>query len=292
MILIRKEIKNNLILFILAILYIILLIMVLGNNWYSDYYNKIFKYRNNNILSLEYLSLIIATVTGDQNALNSKIKILYADLQIKHLLVLSGSNLLIFHRFIYFRKYIFKLSYFLTYYFILFSYLFFVDFLHPITRAFIFMLIQDFIMSLGFKVPYLIKIYALLIITVILYYLLDYSNSFLLSAIYYFLITIYMVNSPKSTILNKLLFPFYMTIASIPIHYFFFGEINLRSLLLSNLLIVPIYDIFVFIMYLTYIIGFYPYHINPLLILSQYLYDYFFRYLEFINNINQYIINL
>ena len=259
-----------------------------------DYYNKIYILKNYKYLSQSNMGLIIATVTGESKYLNKRIKTIYKETQINHLLVLSGSNLIIFCHFTLSKRFKYNFSYFFLSYSCVFIYLRFINFLHPVSRAFIFMFFHDIISFLGFSTRFF-PIFLILTITYLLtYLLLGYSTSFLLSSLFSLLILSYNYllspNFNKNRFLNFMIFAFYMTILSLPIHLIFFNDLNFRALLLSNLMIVPFYDLLTFIMYISYFSGFIPVVSTPITIFTDLLLNFVLQYIDFINYLSKYII--
>lgn len=277
---------------ILALMISTMIIIIVLQSKDIGYYNKIFKYNTGQVLSNKYIGLITATVTGDDKNLDKELKNLYKNLEIKHLLVLSGSNLTIFSLFIVFKYYRHNLSYLALFYTLIYSYVNFIGFLHPVSRAFIYMSFHDFIILKGLKSSKTVNLALVLLIFLVFLPVFSYSMSFILSFLFYLLIRLYSFLPIDNRVIRSIIFPFFMTFSSIPIYIFFFGEGNFYTILISNLFITPIYDYFTFIMYITYFIAF-LHPINPFVyVVSQGVFEYFLRYIMFINSINQYIISL
>lgn len=238
-----------------------MLISLHVNNSVYGYYNEIYKSKNKELLSDNTLKLIILTTTGDKKYLNTFLNEIYKDLNIIHLLVLSGSNLVIFSSFFSLFLYRDRLSSLFIIVLALVSYFCYISYLHPVARALIFMLFYEYIKVYGLKYSRRIVIVTISLICLLVLFLLDFSASFLLSFLFSILIVMYNLifftySRLSSTLSRILLFPFYMTITSAPIQLYFFGIINFRVSLFSNLLIVATYDYLVFLLYFSYFIGF------------------------------------
>ena len=264
-----------------------MLVGIAVNNQSYRYYNEIYKSKNEELLSENTISLIILTTTGDKKFLNSFLNEIYKELNITHLLVLSGSNLVIFSSFFSLFLYRNRLSSLFIIVLALLVYFCYISFLHPVARALVFMLFYEYIIFFGLKYSRHIVILMISILCLLVLFLLDFSNSFLLSLLFSILIVIYnFVSSPNnrvsSTLLKNFLFPFYMTITSAPIQLYFFGIFNFRISLFSNLLIVSSYDYLVFLLYFSYFIGF----IDPLSVfflpLVDSLINFYLKYLSYL----------
>lgn len=273
------------------ILAVIVSILILNNTVANNnigFYNEIYIFKNKDLLSDINIGLIIATVTGDTIILDKGIEKLYKNLQISHLLVLSGSNLIILCHFIFFKN---NTSFYIIKNMILYLYLSFVNFLHPLSRAFFFMIFYDIVFYNGFALNFYNKVICLALVSIAGYVYFDLSMSFLLSTLFSFIIIFYDYFFNKLIPWKqKLIFPFYMSAISLPIQIYFFKSWDFKTLLISNLLITPIYDVTVFLMYFAYFVGFID-HINNLLLPYINIFiTKFISYIYFINQINGYII--
>jgi hypothetical protein len=273
---------------LLSLLLGILIINTMVINNYSGYYNEKIYSRYSKILAINTLSLIITTTTGDKNYQTNDLKNLYKNLNITHLLVLSGSNLGIFLLFVSLYKKRGNLINFLILFMYLFAYLCYVKFLHPLARALIFMTIAEFISTLGLKSSKVVFIFILLLVFAFTFYKLDYSMSFILSVLFSLLVLLYSSCTNFATVFSKisstvLLFPLFMTFSSIPILLFFFKDVNLYRLLLSNILVVPYYDFLVFLMYLTVALSLLPGDLTFIIYFLSFPIDYLLHYLFFLN---------
>ncbi len=273
---------------ILAIVLSIMLILTVTGNYTYVYYNNLFKFQNENLLSDMSIDMIIVTVTGDKNFLNNELESIYKDLYIIHLLVLSGSNLFIFNTFMSLFVRRDKNSYFVILLLAILNYYCYIYYLHPVARALIFMTIADLITFKGLKSsPYFVIILKVVLCFMAFVYL-QFSISFLLSFLFSLLITFYhSIFSFRSKVFNILssfiLFPVFISIFSIPIQLYFFSDYNLKISLFSNILIASVYDYIVFVCYLAYFIGFNePLSMSVLPILDAIL-KLFFSYLSYIH---------
>ena len=144
-----------------------------------------------NRLAEDAIKLIFLTVTGDKY-FNSKFLFKkYKDLQIIHLLVISGSNITVFLIFTYLvigRKNMFNfyLRYFLT-----LGYAKFIGYPEPFVRAIVSTSISDFFISKGIKTSYIKELILLFIISGIIYIITRSGNSFILSLIFSVSISIF-----------------------------------------------------------------------------------------------------
>ena len=252
------------------------------------YYNKIAEIKSKEYLSEYTYSLIILNVTGDTNYSNQDLEDLYQNLYIVHLLVLSGSNLHILNGFFTIMLKRDNIRLFVITKLALLVYICYVYYLHPLSRAYIFTLINDFINEFGLKFHKLIVIKITLIVSIIFYISLNYSKSFLLSLLFAFVILLYdyfchIMDVSKSSFLSRfLIFPIFLSISSLPIYLIFFNLPNFRILLLSNLLIVPFYDIVSFSSYLLYFLLLLPINPNLYINVLSLPIQYFYKYIHFL----------
>lgn len=244
----------------LALYTSILIVLTIGLKLDSGYYNKIFESRNVKLLSNEYISLIILITTGDTRYETEFLKSLFKELNIIHLLVLSGSNLVIFIQFFSIFESRNSKSFFVIKSIVVLSYLRYTNFLHPLARAFIFMLLYDFIKINGFKAEFKAYFLTLLSISILIAWYLNFSYSFLISMI--FAISILAYNeltlrlSLHSHPASFFIFHIYMSIFSSFVTIIFFNDSNFLRTLLSNILIVSLFDFFVLIFYSYYFLSF------------------------------------
>lgn len=255
--LLRRYLLNGLI----AVMLVTLIIGAVGKNINLEYYNKIFKLKNTKNLSEVSISLIILSVSGDQNFNNYELSRLYKNLQIVHLLVLSGSNISVLRHFISLFQYKSKTSSFIILFLAMTLYYCYISYLHPVARALIFLLLYEYFSNQGVKAnsTFLFLIGTLLCIPPFVFF--NFSQSFLLSYLFFLLIFVFNTLSKNICIKNPfiskyLLFPVYMSTASLPISYFFFGKVDFFTSLISNTLVVPFYDFLVYLFYLFYFLGF------------------------------------
>jgi predicted membrane metal-binding protein len=247
-------------------------------------------------LSENLTNLIITTVTGDKNYESAYLKNLYKELQILHLLVLSGSNLVIFSQFFSFLYKRDSLSYFINQLLANIVYFCYIGFLHPVARALIFMQLFTFLDSFGMKSMTLYKILTLSVCSVLFYIFSDFSVSFLLSFIFSTIVVFYNTISSKlirskNYIFKVFIFGVYMTAATIPINLFFFKNINILQNLVSNLFLTPFYDFFVLIMYVIYFLSFFPDFVQPVVFYLSKSIALLLLYIEFLFTLNGYIMS-
>jgi predicted membrane metal-binding protein len=287
-----KILKIRVIEVILASVLVTVLISMYVENTNYAYYNEVFIYKNSKFLSDTSHRLIILTVTGDKNYLSKEIKEIYKDLNLIHLLVLSGSNLVIFSMFMSLISRRNRLSYFVVLFLSLLVYFCYILYLHPVARAFIFILIAEFIILYGYKYSGIIVIILKLLPSLIMYIYLDFSNSFALSLLFSLLIVIYNTITSFQSYFSKLfstfiLFPLYMSVASLPIQLYFFSSYNLITSLTSNLLVATFYDIVVMTSYIGYFVGFIEPLSQYLLPLCGYILDFFYKYILYVHYLNR-----
>ena len=280
----------------IALVVIILLVSLAFSNYNSGFYNKIFYLKNHELLSETLTNLIITTVTGDKNYESAYLKNLYKELQILHLLVLSGSNLVIFSQFFSFLYKRDSLSYFINQLLANIVYFCYIGFLHPVARALIFMQLFTFLDSFGMKSMTLYKILTLSVCSVLFYIFSDFSVSFLLSFIFSTIVVFYNTISSKlirskNYIFKVFIFGVYMTAATIPINLFFFKNINILQNLVSNLFLTPFYDFFVLIMYVIYFLSFFPDFVQPVVFYLSKSIALLLLYIEFLFTLNGYIMS-
>lgn len=275
---------------ILAVLLFIMIINTSINTGTIGYYNKIIDFKLTKILSNKVISLIITTVSGDKRYEDKNLVKIFRELQILHLLVLSGSNIVILVQFIsgLLKKNTF--TSFIVYILAIYLYFCYVGYLHPVARAFIFMTLYEFIYCFGLKESRIILGILFIFIIITGYFLFNESKSFLLSGIFAYTIFLYNIFfsslSLKHPYVSKfIIFPFFMTFASIPVHLFFFDSLNITRILISNIFISPIYEFIAFFMYLIYLLSLFQYDFSFLILQLSYFVSFFLNYLVFINNL-------
>lgn len=176
-----------------------------------------------------------------------------------HLVALSGSNIVIY---LWFVK-VFRSKCSFSYMFLLISllllYFIFTRQLHPLARAIIFMTLIEFYYQIGLEKGYIKFWFILAVTTLYLLFWSNFSMSMILSLI--FSISIYLYEHLKSAyfnffgrILNHLSFSIYMFIVSIPVYIFIFKSDPSPILLLSNLLIAPVFEISLYAYYVLYLL--------------------------------------
>jgi predicted membrane metal-binding protein len=275
---------------ILAMVFSTMLIRMVGFKNNSESYNKIIRNSYSNYLSPDTLSLIILMTTGDLNFKNNKLNEIFMKNQIIHLLVLSGSNLIIVSLFL--SPFISKNSY--SYIVLNYSYLglFFVytSYLHPVARALLFMSLNDLQTILGLKFNFYKKLLLTFIITLMGMLILNFSISFALSSYFALSIIVFsQISKRLRSLLKTLLFPIYMTIVSIPT-ILLFNSFDFKISLLSNYLVVPIFEFFSFYSYLFYILSFLIHRCSYLAALlgriTNFLFNTLFNYLAILNSFN------
>jgi len=233
--------------------------------------------------------LIILTVTGDEKYDKGEIKYQYLYLQILHLLVLSGSNIIILYQFFSLFEIRNRFSYIFIKYLALITYLCYVSYLYPVARAIIFNLIYDIIILNGFKSNFKILILIYSFTCFIIYYRNQFPTSLLLS--YLFSLSLLLFNQYSLKIskllsirfIRFLVFTFYMTIVSTAISYFFFSNFSVTRSFISNIFIVPAYDFFVLVMYLAYFLGFIPFLNTALLPVLGFIIVILLTYLDYLS---------
>ena len=151
------------------------------------------------------------------------------------------------------------------------------------------MTITEFIIFKGYKSSSPIVIFSIITACLVAFIYFQFSNSFLLSFLFSFLIILYnSFFSFKSRIASLLssfiFFPFFITISSFPIQAYFFNDYNLKVSLVSNVLIASIYDYVVFICYFAYFIGFFDPLSRHTLPLVNVILIIFMNYLSYIHN--------
>jgi hypothetical protein len=282
--------RKYLITSILAITTILVIVSCITQNIDYVYYNEIYKIKNSKFLSSNSIDLIILTVTGDKKFKNNFLSNEYKDLQIIHLLVLSGSNISILCHFISLIKKRDSLSSLFLILLSVTSYYCYIKYLHPVARALIFLSLYEYLLNRGYKYnsSFLFFFGTALAIPVFIY--LDLSLSFLLSFIFSSLIFIYSLLYSefqyKNPFLSKfLLFPIFMTVMSLPINFYFFNTSDIKASFVSNLLIVPFYDLLVFLMYSLYFLGFLDLPLSALFLLIDRALIIFIEFLKVLNSL-------
>lgn len=240
---------------ILAILLISMLNYLLANPKTYSYYNKKLVLLSKDILSNNTTNLIILIVSGDKNYQTPFLKNLFIKNQIIHLLVLSGSNLVIFILLLTALSSKEHLSYFLVKTLTFITYFTFTGLTHPLARAVIFTIYNDIIDDSGIQKAPVRHFMILLLLAILLAIYLDFSLSFILSA--YFSLAIHLFNIfkiPESKVLKIFFFNFYMTVVTIFSGSLFGFKVEFDKTLFMNLAVIPFFDIFVLIAYLSYLL--------------------------------------
>ncbi len=268
-----------------------LLLMLISNILYPQtcrIYNKILETELSKNLSHRSVELIILIVSGDKSYLTSDLKSLFTKNQILHLLVLSGSNLVILIHFI--EQFHFKnaLSYIVLKYAFILTYFTYTGFQHPLARAVIFMTINDFHNLLGYKISNGVKYLLITFVAFLALYVTDYSVSLSLSI--YFATAILVYNDflhtyiRRKPALNFLLFNIYMTLVTAPL-LFIFDTTNLYIVMISNLIILPLFEVVTALCYFLYFSGVgLPYVPggSKVMVMARIILDTIFAYLDYL----------
>jgi len=248
--------KTTVINTLLSVLSIIVLIFCITHPDTSRYYNKNLEIELDKKLSVNSINLIILTVSGDKTYLSAQLRNLFVQNQILHVLVLSGSNLVIV--ILYLEAFQSKndMSYVVLKYAAIIAYFIFSNLQHPLARAVIFMTITDLHQLYGFKISLSVKYSFLISVSLISVLLLNLSLSFALSAYFALAIVIYLdlieIIGIKSKLLKITLFNLYITIFTAPL-ILIFEETSLPRALFSNFFVLPIYEPLTVICYFSYL---------------------------------------
>lgn len=194
-------------------------------------------------------------VSGDKRFETSLLIKLFKENQILHLLVLSGGNIAILIHFMEYSKTRNSLSYIFFKILLVCEYFVFTAYQHPVARALLFMILDEFVYILGFKICKVFQIKFLLILSVITFFCLNFSLSFALSAYFAMTILIYNILIEEflvSRFFKRLFFPIYMTAVTAPIALLIFKDFNPITSLRSNFLLLPIFEIIIFLSYFIY----------------------------------------
>lgn len=202
-------------------------------------------------------SLILLTVTGDKRYKNKEIEEEYKNLQIIHVLVISGGNIIILLQFIHIfigRKSRTSMSMS-----ILFIYLYgkLISFPETLIRALESLLLISTMDTYGLKKSKITTLLITIIVFTITYFTLNLGNSFKLSAIYSTVIALvsgFCLGRCKIGIIRFLILNLLLTITSAIIFEFDSFSITCTSFI-ANIFISLIYD---YAIYLAYIIYFLP----------------------------------
>lgn len=222
-------------------------------------------------LEKDLINLIFLTVTGDKSFSSKYLNQTYKELQIIHLLVISGSNISVFLMFTYIfigRK---NMKGYLLRQMIVILYAKFIGFPEPFIRAITSTFITDLISSKGIKASIVRELFFVVLVSYIVYILSKSGTSFVLSLIFSVAITIFnrvVKNSSRPKFINFMLFSLYMTGVTFIVSLWFF-EVNICQSLISNVLITPFYDVVTVTSYIVYFIPNPFWNYDPL---SKYVY--------------------
>ena len=247
---------------------VVLLIFLLLVNSYplqvsGRMYNQYKVQELTKMLGSKEVSLILLTVTGDQRYKNSEISKIYKELQIIHVLVISGSNILIVHHFIHlfiYRKN--KTNYLISIIFIYF-YGLFISMPETLIRALISLIIIGLINLSGIKINKFKYLLLTLFLFLIIYFWLNLSNSYILSVIYSSVITFHTgicIRRCNSNWISFLTLNALLTLTSSIIFQFSSFSIICTSFI-ANIFITLVYDIAIYLAYILYLL---PVQIVPL----------------------------
>lgn len=237
----------------LAVILVISLIVILDEPYLRSFYNK-----NLNLISKDKLSdtstqMIILFVSGDKYFQTKFLKELFSKNEVIHLLVLSGSNLVIFVLLISVLMSREHFTYFITKSLVLLTYFAFTSYPHPLARAVFYMTLDDLITQLGLQRSKFRYLLILIFLSAIVAYSLKFSISFILSA--YFALAIIIFNllfKIESKVVKFFAFNLYMTLVSLASSPLFGFKISPIKALVMNFLLTPLFDFFVLIAYLAY----------------------------------------
>lgn len=192
--------------------------------------------------------------------MDNSTKYMFKETGIYHLVALSGSNIVIILWLLRIFKskasisYLTLISVILTFYFI------YTNYIHPLARATIFMIISELYRLSGIKASSLKRLVVFAVSSLYLYLWSEFSISMFLSI--YFSLAIILFNLIKerffrnfSSIFIHIFFSCHISIFSIPIYIFIFNDSYKTIYFLSNLIIVPVYEIFLYFFYISYILA-------------------------------------
>jgi len=249
------------------------------------FYNKNLYYISKEFLSDNTISMIVLLVSGDKFYLNNYLKKSFTENQIIHLLVLSGSNLIILIQFLTLLIDKERFSFLVIKYIILLSYLAFTSYPHPLARAFIYMSFADLISFNGFKSCRTRYFAILVFFSFLLGFYLGYSMSFLLSSIYSLSILLFNIfTNIKRRFIRFLVFNCYISLVTSLVCSLFNLKNDFTRTFISSFIITPFFDFYVYQAYVSYLI-------IPLLVnlnlsyiikLIDTSFGYLFTYLDFI----------
>ena len=204
--------------------------------------------------------MIISTVSGDKLYINDYIKNLFLETGTYHLVALSGSNIVIVLWFLKVFKRKGSLSNLSMITLVLSLYFLYTNFIHPLARATIFMILHELINYSGIKSSFVKRIVILSLCSIYLSYWADFSISMLLSIYFSFVIICFGFFRDKflrgmGLFIQHTFFSLHMAILSIPIYAFVFKETYKPVFLLSNFIVVPIFELFLYPFYVIYLIA-------------------------------------
>ncbi len=229
---------------------------------YGRMFNQFKNHELTNIFGEKKRSLILLTVTGDKRYKNKEIEEEYKNLQIIHVLVISGGNIIILLQFIHIfigRKS--KTSMIMS---LLFIYLYgkLISFPETLIRALESLFLFSIMDTYGLKKSGVTTLLITIIAFTITFFTLNLGNSFKLSAIYSTVIALvsgFCLGRCRIGVIRFLILNLLLTLTSAIIFEFRSFSVICTSFI-ANLFISLVYD---FAIYLAYIIYFLPLRFIP-----------------------------
>jgi len=201
-------------------------------------------------------SLILLTVTGDKRYKNKELENIYKELQIIHILVISAGNILLFLNFIHLFIYRIKATNLLMTLIFIYFYGRFISMPETFIRAIQTIFITQFLSTVGLKISKTRLFLILVCIYTLTFYFLDLGESYRLSAIYSSVILISNNLSSVyriSNIPSFLILQFLLTLTSSILFSLDRFSIICTSFL-ANIFISLLYDIAIYLAYVTYLL--------------------------------------
>lgn len=233
--------------------------------------------------------MIITTTTGDKTYLSKNIKEVFLETGTYHLVALSGSNIVIVLWLVKILNRKYSTSSFVMTSVVLSLYFLFTDKIHPLARATLFMILNELYTYTGVKASVLRKVFILSICSIYLYYWSGFSISMFLSLYFCFAIIFFNILKDKffpdlNPLLCHSVFSLHIAVLSFPIYLFIFKEPYSPVFLLSNLIVVPIFELFLYLFYISYLLalgGVIDYVPFQLLIIQELLFYFLNLYFKF-----------
>lgn len=201
-------------------------------------------------------SLILLTVTGDPRYKNIEISQIFKNLQIIHVLVISGSNILIVHHLIHYFIYRKSTTNYLISLLFIYFYGLFISFPETLIRALLSMALVSIVNKFGLKISKYRYLFWSASSFCSCVYLFNLGDSFILSAIYSLAITLHSgvcLSRCKNKWISFISLNAFLTIISSLIFNFNSFSVTCTSFI-ANIFVSLVYDFAIYLAYILYVL--------------------------------------